>query len=343
MDLVSVIVPVYNAEQFLARCLNSVLNQSYEKLEVILINDGSTDNSQKICEEFAEKDVRVKLINQENSGPSVARNKGIDLANGKYISFVDADDYLEKNMIEKMINYIEQDVELVISGYNRIFKKDDVNEIQEINYYHIINMTFDDFLQRFDVLFKDYYINYLWNKLYLNEIIKTNNINFNKSINWGEDLIFNIEYLNYCNEISIISNSLYNYIDFNEDSITNNYNINIYYNRKEMYQEVRSFLLKNNAYKANKEIVENKYFESVIAFLSSSYLHKEDIDNEINDIYNDKNIRKNINFYNIDNKQKVIVQMFIKYNFKLLLKLYFEFKSMLAKNGWVFNFFKKIN
>ena len=99
-DLVSIIVPVYNTEKYLSKCLDSIVNQTYKNLEIILINDGSTDNSKAICEDFAKKDKRIQVINKENSGVSVSRNKGLSLAKGNYIAFIDADDYAELNYIE---------------------------------------------------------------------------------------------------------------------------------------------------------------------------------------------------------------------------------------------------
>ena len=99
-DLISVIIPVYNVEQYLNRCVDSVINQTYKNLEIILIDDGSTDNSGKICDEYSQKDKRVKVIHQKNMGVSNSRNKGINIAKGKYITFVDSDDVLNCQYIE---------------------------------------------------------------------------------------------------------------------------------------------------------------------------------------------------------------------------------------------------
>ena len=101
--MISIIVPVYNAEKYLNRCISSLLNQTYYNLEIILVNDGSTDNSKKICENAAKNDSRIKLINSVNEGVSLARNKGLKEANGDYISFVDSDDYVEPDYVEKML------------------------------------------------------------------------------------------------------------------------------------------------------------------------------------------------------------------------------------------------
>jgi len=118
MSQVSIVVPVYNAEKTLSRCLNSIQSQTFTDFEVILINDGSTDNSLKICQKYCDTDKRFKLINQKNSGPSAARNKGIDNATSKYLTFLDSDDYIESNAIEEFFAYAEtNDADMTICGF----------------------------------------------------------------------------------------------------------------------------------------------------------------------------------------------------------------------------------
>ncbi|HFI0794571.1 TPA: glycosyltransferase family 2 protein [Streptococcus suis] len=107
-ELVSVIVPVYNVEKYLVQCIDSIINQTYQNLEIILVNDGSTDNSGKICDEYAKKDSRIKVIHKENGGLSDARNKGLDFMTGEYVTLVDSDDYLEHNCIENLYIYMQK-------------------------------------------------------------------------------------------------------------------------------------------------------------------------------------------------------------------------------------------
>lgn len=116
-SLISVIVPVYNVEKYLSRCVDSILDQTYEKLEIILVDDGAKDSSGKICDEYAEKDSRIKVIHKENGGLSSARNTGIDAATGDYLAFVDSDDWIEQDMYEKMLGLVEKHgVKLVCAG-----------------------------------------------------------------------------------------------------------------------------------------------------------------------------------------------------------------------------------
>jgi len=273
-DLVSIIVPVYNAEKFLNRCIESILRQSYKNIEVILINDGSTDKSGEICDYYSSKDKRVKVIHQKNSGPSVARNKGIDIAKGKYIQFVDSDDYIEYNMTELLVNEMKNNVDLVLCGYRKIYKDSKGKLIiKNNNAYKKTNISKDEFLDIFGKLFKNYYISYIWNKLYVTDIIKKNNIYFDSKIGWGEDFIFNFSYLNYCNKFSIIDDLLYNYIQYNYNSITSNFNEESYNNQNYMYDIVRNFLKINNAYYGNNKMsVEIRYVNRIIACLEHFFI-----------------------------------------------------------------------
>ena len=218
-ELVSIILPIYNAEKYLERCLESIITQTYANIEIILINDGSTDNSINIIKEYAIKDSRIIIIDKENEGVSVARNIGILKARGKYICFVDADDYIEKSMIEKMKCCIDKEnVDLVRINYynimtngkkikgniekyaNRIFKKDEIkSELIE----GIISGEFPAFV-------------YLL-------MIKRGKINamFPKDISYMEDTIFCIDLFLNCNSIYFLDETLY-YYNLNEGSATQN-------------------------------------------------------------------------------------------------------------------------
>ena len=129
MPEISVIVPVYNCEKYLEKCINSILSQTFDDLELILINDGSSDNSGKVCDYFKETDSRIKVIHQKNMGVSVARNVGLDISNGKYIGFIDGDDYIESDMYEFLYNNIKKnEAEVAICGIENIFIKNDGSE-----------------------------------------------------------------------------------------------------------------------------------------------------------------------------------------------------------------------
>lgn len=350
-DLVSIIVPVYNAEKFLDRCIESILTQSYKNIEVILVNDGSTDKSSEICDFYSSSDKRIKVIHQNNLGPSVARNKGINNANGKYIQFVDSDDYIEYNMTELLVNEMRKNIDLVLCGYRNVYKDDKGKLIiKNSNTYKNNNISKNAFLNMFGKLFKDYYINYIWNKLYITDIIRKNNIYFDSKIGWGEDLIFNLSYFNHCNKFSIIENLLYNYVQYNYDSITSNFNEKLYNNKKTMYDQVRRFLKMNNAYLGeNKSIVETKYATSIIACLEHLFHPESNYSNDeimirINEIISDNMIIQNIKYFNFGGIQNKIIGKAIKNKRVNFIFCFFKIKIFFKNRmNFIFIILKKIN
>lgn len=200
-ELVSVIVPVYNAEKTIKRCIESILTQNYKNLEIILVNDGSKDLSMTICQKF--DDTRIKLINQRNQGVSQARNTGLHYANGNYICFVDSDDYLDKNHIKVMYDTLVQDnVDMVITNFYQITKKgiDKNIEIRNYSKCNIADCIYD--------VYTNSMLNQPWNKLFKRIRIKQL---FSKDMSLGEDLIFNIDYINQIESISVINQYTYYY------------------------------------------------------------------------------------------------------------------------------------
>lgn len=167
-ELVSIIVPVYKVEQYLERCVKSILNQTYKNIEVILVDDGSPDNCGKICDMFAKQDNRIIVIHKSNGGLSDARNKGIEIAKGKYIGFVDSDDYIEEDMFENLYNLcIERNADISMVSYREIQNGVNINENSNYS-YQIIEY---DKINAIKELLKDNKIkNYAWNKLYKKEL-----------------------------------------------------------------------------------------------------------------------------------------------------------------------------
>ena len=179
---ISVIIPVYNVEKYLKQCLDSVINQSYKNLEIIIVDDWSTDNSWKICDEYAEKDKRIKLIHQKNNGLSAARNTWLKIATGEYVWYIDSDDFVELDMYEKLYDSIvSTKSELAIC--NRYIGKNDGNRIQNTKFPDREIITSDTALQYF------YDSMYVWNKLYKRDII--NDLDFVETR--GQDVIYNFK------------------------------------------------------------------------------------------------------------------------------------------------------
>lgn len=203
---ISIIVPVYNAEQYIERCIKSILNQKYKNIEIIIVDDASNDSTKVICKKIKNIDSRIKLISkQKNEGVSSARNLGIENATGEFITFVDSDDYVANEIYEVLQRNInDYKCDLSVCG---IIKddKDDKSNIEDIK---IIDK--DKFYN--NVLQNNGAKGYVFNKLFKTDIIKKNNIKFNTNIYICEDLLFVCEYVKFCDRISISTNKLYYYI-----------------------------------------------------------------------------------------------------------------------------------
>lgn len=218
---ISVIVPVYNSEKFLDKCIESILKQTLNDLELILINDGSTDKSGVICEKYKKADERVIYIEKENSGVSDSRNLGIDTSIGKYICFIDSDDYIKYNMMENLYRATEGEFDLVISGmYFERINNDDWNNI--IPMYKANNR--EEIKKGIPELFKSYLLYNPVGKLYKNNIIKKYNLRFDSSMSFGEDPVFNCKYFEKIENYININDSYYIYVKHGEDSLSNCFN-----------------------------------------------------------------------------------------------------------------------
>lgn len=192
MPKVSVIVPIYNVEKYLRRCLDSILNQTIENIEVICIIDGSPDNCEAICREYSNLDKRIKVFTKENNGVSSARNLGLKIAKGKFLYFIDPDDHIELDMLYNMVDIAEQNkCDVIISGYKILPCKREVKPLYELN--KKLNPL--EMIKNNNLVHSNNDLCFSWRFLYRSEIIKKNNIKFNKDIKIGEDFIFNLEVL----------------------------------------------------------------------------------------------------------------------------------------------------
>jgi glycosyltransferase involved in cell wall biosynthesis len=205
---VSIIVPVYNGERHLRQCLDSIINQTLKEIQIIIINDGSTDNSKEIISDYASKDGRILFIDCKNEGVSSARNKGIEKATGKYIGFVDADDYLDPEMYERLFEVAEEhNASLAICNATTVAGKKKAERLELRNECAVVSDNASlvlDFLS-----FKYDYAN--WNKIYALEIIKKYHLKFNENLAIWEDLLFNLEFIVYAQSIVTLSEGLYYY------------------------------------------------------------------------------------------------------------------------------------
>lgn len=336
--LISFIVPVYNAEKYLEQCIDSILNQSYDRIELILINDGSTDRSGEICDAYGQKDDRVKVIHQDNAGPSVARNRGIEAATGEYIQFVDSDDHIASHMTETLMKTMSDEVQLVICGYELITKEEDrVISSKNFSFYKPGNYAKEDFLEHFGEIYQDYYIHYNWNKLYIAELIQKNGIRFNQDVIRGEDLLFNLQYLDHCKKIAIISDFLYYYTNSNDGSITSTFRTNLFENQQLLLESTREFLRRNGAYTGpNKDSIEKFYTVRIGACFSNlfhpnSTLSRKETKKHIREIMWDKQVNQSVDYFNKGDLEKKWLGKWIKKKAVNQLYLYYYLKSQMKK------------
>lgn len=262
-EVISVIVPVYNVEQYLDKCINSILNQTYKNIEVILVDDGSPDNCGKVCDEYSKMDSRIKVIHKENGGLSDARNVGIDNANGKYICFVDSDDYIENRYIELLYRAIkENNVDIAQCGINKI--SNDEIFIENIGYKKNEVKSSKKMLE--DLYTTNWENILVWNKMYLKQIFE--DVRFPKG-KIHEDEFTTHKVLYKVEKISIVDSYLYNYRQ-NEDSITGKkFNLK----RLDILEAIESRL---DFFQKNKENELYKLtLENYLAVLRNMYINVE--------------------------------------------------------------------
>lgn len=239
MPTVSIIVPVYNCEKYLPKCIESILNQSYSDFELILINDGSKDNSRNICCEYQNKDNRIKFINQNNMGVSSARNNGLDAATGMYVTFIDSDDVISRDYLSVLLKYESKyNVDLVCASFRYIKrfgrKEDKVNEFLHIKSDELQNQ----FIQYFHTADPG-----PWGKLFIRQIIEDNKIRFQKGISVGEDRLFNIDYYSHANSIVLVPDVIYYYNCTNSTSAMKTFHSNICDFYKQVYDRKSNYLI----------------------------------------------------------------------------------------------------
>lgn len=324
-NLISIIIPIYNTEKYLRQCLDSVVNQTYKNLEIVLVNDGSTDSSLEICKEYKEKDDRIIIIDKKNSGVSNSRNVGIETSNGEYITFLDSDDWLELDAIEIMMNFvIKKDVDIVRSNFianeeagaisnklkNRIVNPGNLKLL-----YHILNAKLPAYMYLF---------------LVKKTIITNNQIKLNENIIMMEDTLFVIELINKCSGIYISDEITHNYRVY-EGSSSNSI--------KRLTNNIKSILLVNKEIntiiKDNKlmEVANRTEFRIICDYLMKMYKYDldEESKNEIltfleNDSIFNRMI-KNFNYYKLSKYNKEIYKVFLNNVHYKTEKIVFKYKG----------------
>lgn len=310
MEKISIIVPVYNVEKYLSRCLDSLLNQTLIDIEIICVNDGSTDESLKILESYAEKDNRIKIVNKENGGLSSARNEGLKYVTSDYVGFVDSDDWIEPDTYELALSAVQKNNVDFVSWGAKIVLDDDIKEetpsIASARNYHNLkligyhNVT-DSVLTKTSVT--------VWNKLFKMQIIRDNNLIFPNGLIY-EDNEFFLKYAIYCQNAYYIDKYLYNYLQRTNSIIGKMCTKNKALDYLKVYENIYTYYTDKNLLEKHRKLISDKFN----AIMWNSYTHCWDkklvkkklrilarnLDNNILQNENINLIKKN-KFYKINN------------------------------------------
>lgn len=267
MTKISIIVPVYNVEIYLERCLNSLVKQTLKDIEIIVVNDGSPDNSQKIIDKYAKKYNNLKAYTKKNGGLSSARNFGLKYANGEYIAFVDSDDYVERDMYEKMYNKAKQNnYDIVVCNLNYIYETKIVKAYSNISN----ELTNKDEIKKS----MNYIYPSAWNKIF-NRKLFDNDVRFKEKV-WFEDVEFLYRLYPYIESIGVVNDHLYNYVQ-REGTITHTYNekINDYISN---WNGIIEFYKDRNLSEEYKQELEYSYVRYIYATFIKQALNFNDFD-----------------------------------------------------------------
>lgn len=250
--MISVIVPVYNSITTLERCVRSLCAQTFEDLEIILVDDGSTDGSGALCSALSREDARIRVIRKENGGVSSARNAGIEAAKGEYLMFADSDDYVEPDMAEKMRKEIGEG-DIAICGFHHHYQGRDVVRIPEV--------PGQSGEENFLALYGQGFLNMPWNKLYRRELAGR----FDESLSLGEDLLFNLDYLRRTDGITVVKEALCHYIqDDTGTSLSSQKRADRLELAKRIWKETKEFYRELSGHEDESGVINARLFQDVL-------------------------------------------------------------------------------
>ena len=288
--LVSIIVPVYNAQKGLSRCLESICSQTYQELEIIVLNDGSTDDSLAICEQFRAKDPRLVVVDKENEGVSRTRNAGLALAQGDYIQFADSDDVLDPDYTQNLVQAaLQHSADLVIAPYWMVIPSNSsktghaLETLQEslgiepeapkteVHKYGFLPQgvySREDYARRLMQQPASFYYGVLWNKLYRRDILVDNHLQFTSEVRWAEDLVFNLEYILYANVFVSIPKAGYHYVQNPQSICHTQINLaSIVQNKLQVFRYYKELYTKLGLY----DQVQPQLYKFLTAFSENAY------------------------------------------------------------------------
>lgn len=326
-SLVSIIIPCYNIAPYIHECVDSILKQTYPHFELLLLDDGSTDATLELCKAYANKDHRIKVFTHENKGVSYTRNRGIKEAKGEFIMFVDGDDYLEKDYIEKHIVDLEDNC-ITISG----FLNEKNGEVKK-------NLNFKSILsdEAFKIIHKHELLQLLKHdalstpccKLYSLKVIQKENIFFDEGVSYQEDLLFNIAYFSYFNKYKLINYFGYHYVAY-ENSSTSRYHVN-FDHTQQIFDQLNMFV--NN--QDDKAILKEFILQTLLRKISNIF-HKNNLDSLLLKNKKIRGILKSEEFaYSKDFIQNIelngIYKFIIQIERSFLITIYFYLRGLFIK------------
>lgn len=305
--MVSIVIPAYNAEKYILRCIDSCVRQTYQNIEIIVVDDGSTDDTIKKCATI--NDNRLKVISKKNAGVSEARNTGLQVAQGNYLFFLDADDYLDRDCCAMMVGAMKNDVDLVVCGYNRIDLNDERQRVcapETIMFALSEKITAINYMKQINCLFT------CWNKLYRREKIQ---FEFDKSMSFAEDSVFVFDYLAECKKIIVLDYIGYNYWIGTEGSAMKKFHADMFQMIKKEYKKI---LDSDQESEDIRSFAFNHYIENVIYFCAPQLIVDER--------------------YNFNQKTKLISQIWMIdgfdnmiANYKPQRKLHYLYRALMKK------------
>lgn len=320
VPLFSVLIPIYNSEKYLERCINSVLEAKKNfNIEIILINDGSTDNSLSIIKKIQQNYDFIKIINQKNKGLSGARNAGLKIAKGKFISFVDSDDTIIPNYFEFLLPFIDKEFNMIEFGFSRIENENKISTLP-------LNKTYnrEEILNQLTFSTKNRIHWFVWKRIYRNSYLKKFKISFNERIRFGEDTDFSLKVFKHLNKYKSLNKSLYYYYETDDSLTSKKFKNNLLQKYELQYKERKNFIFPEINKKLQWEDIANNYINHS---LFSLLLNLKNHPNKIDEIEELKKIRSSIIYkecfkhykFNWKHpKKSFIVLLFKKKKFKTL-------------------------
>ncbi len=312
---ISVIVPIYNVENYLNRCVDSILNSTYKNLEIILVDDGSTDNCSKICDDYLKKDSRIQVVHKKNGGLSDARNKGLDLATGEYISFIDSDDCINKNMLSYLMKILlKNSCDIAVCDFSIFYDKfpNDVMLLNDSDDYKILSSKKALSLLLYG---SESHGDYAWNKLYKKKLFDDIRYPVGKKM---EDIGTTYKLYYKADRIVISNKKLYYYFQRN-DSILGTKDFQIYSDNFELSYERYNFLI-------SKDILNEK----------EMLTYRKDILNKIIDVYRKAGSIQNKKYFEEKKCKEIFCVIFKKYHYEIMISCSIKTKIKYLTYNFIF-------